>query len=324
MTTLHPDDHDHAWASYWEGFRSGNGFTFEARFRRASDGAYRWHLNRAVPVQDSTGKLLRIVGTSIDIEDQKRAEQAQRESEQSFRLIVDGIAGLVATMTADGEVELVNRQALEYFGKTLEDLKGWVASDLVHPTDLPRVIAAWRRSVETGDPYDIDYRLRRADGVYRWFHLRGLPLRDHEGRIVRWYVLHTDIDERKTAAEDLRRSEESLLEAQRLSHTGSFKCDVRTGAVISSPEVHRIYGTDPDGAANTEVFFDRIHPEDRKGAREVFERTIREKTPYKTDHRILLPDGSIKHLHSAGHPLTDESGEVVEIVGTIMDVTEQW
>src|SRR5579862_4762280 len=124
MDTLHPDDHEHAWASYWEGFRSGKGFTFEARFRRASDSAYRWHLNRAVPVQDSSGNLLRFVGTCIDIEDQKRAEQAQRESEQSFRLMVDGIAGLVATMTAEGEVELVNRQVLEYFGKTLEDLKG--------------------------------------------------------------------------------------------------------------------------------------------------------------------------------------------------------
>jgi PAS domain S-box-containing protein len=324
MTTLHPDDHEHAWASYREGFRSGKGFTFEARFRRASDGAYRWHLNRAVPVRDSSGKLLRLVGTSIDIEDQKRAEQAQRESEQSFRLIVDGIAGLVATMTADGEVELVNRQALEYFGKTLEDLKAWAASDLVHPKDLPHVIAAWRRSVETGDPYDIDYRLRRADGVYRWFHLRGLPLRDREGRIVRWYVLHTDIDERKTAAEDLRRSEESLLEAQRWSHTGSFKCDVRTRAVIASPEVYRIYGIDPTEVSNAEIFFAGIHPEDRKDARELFERSIREKTPFKTDHRILLPDGSIKHLHSAGHPLTDESGVVVEVVGTIMDVTEQW
>ena len=324
MTTLHPDDHEHAWASYWEGFRSGKGFTFEARFRRASDGAYRWHLNRAVPVQDSSGKLLRLVGTSIDIEDQKRAEQAQRESEQSFRLILDGIAGLVATMTADGEVELVNRQVLEYFGKTLEDLKGWTVSDAVHPKDLPRAVAAWRHSVETGDPYDIDHRLRRADGVYRWFHSRGLPLRDCEGRIVRWYNLLTDIDERKTAAENLRRSEESLLEAQRLSHTGSFKHDVLTGAVTASPEVYRIFGIDPIAVTNKESFFAGIHPEDRKRVRELFELTIRKRIPFKTDHRVVLQGGSIKHLHSVAHPQTDESGDVIDVVGTVMDVTEQW
>src|SRR5882672_329358 len=114
-----------------------------------------------------------------DIEDLKRAE-VLRESEKSVRLIVDGIAGLVAIMTPEGEVEFVNNQALEYFGKTLEELKGWATSDAVHPDDLTRVVAAWRHSVETGDPYDVDHRLRSAEGQYRWFHIRGLPLRDTE------------------------------------------------------------------------------------------------------------------------------------------------
>jgi formate hydrogenlyase transcriptional activator len=230
MTTVHPDDREHAWASYWEGFRSGKGFTFEARFRRASDGAYRWHFNRAVPVQDSSGNLLRLVGTSIDIEDLKRAEQAQRESEQSFRLIVDGIAGLVATMTAGGEVELVNRQVLEYFGKTLQDLKGWTTSEAVHPSDLPHAVAAWRHSVETGDPYDVDHRLRRADGVYRWFNSRGLPLRDSEGRIVRWYNLLTDIDERKKAEENLQK--ENLALREEVDHASMFEEIVGTSPAL--------------------------------------------------------------------------------------------
>jgi len=85
-----------------------------------------------------------------DIEDLKRAEEVLRESEKSVRLIVDGIAGLVAIMTPEGEVEFVNNQALEYFGKTLEELKGWATSDAVHPDDLPRAAAAWKHSVETG------------------------------------------------------------------------------------------------------------------------------------------------------------------------------
>jgi PAS domain S-box-containing protein len=232
MSTLHPDDREHALASYWEGFRSGKGFTFEARFRRASDGAYRWHLNRAVPVQDSSGNLLRLVGTSIDIEDLKRAEQAQRESEQSFRLIVDGIAGLVATMSAGGEVELVNRQVLEYFGKTLEDLKGWTTSDAVHPSDLPRAVAAWTHSVETGDPYDVDHRLRRSDGVYRWFHSRGLALRDSEGRVVRWYNLLTDIDERKKAEEKLQH--ENLALREEVDHASMFEEIIGTSPALQT------------------------------------------------------------------------------------------
>jgi PAS domain S-box-containing protein len=115
-------------------------------------------------------------------------------------------------MNPEGEVEFVNNQALEYFGKTLEGLKGWTTSEAVHPDDLPQVVVAWRRSVETGDPYDVDHRLRRADGVYRWFHSRGLSLRDAKGRIIRWYILLTDIDERRRAEEKLRNENVALRE----------------------------------------------------------------------------------------------------------------
>src|SRR5229473_1681684 len=167
------------------------------------------------------------------------------ESEQSFRLIVDTIPGLVAIMTAEGEVELVNRRVLDYFGRTLEELKGWTIGDAVHPDDLPHAVATWRRSVEIGQPYDVDHRLRRADGAYLWFHSGGLPLRDAEGRIIRWYNLLTDIHDRKTAEEKLRRSEEFLLEAQRLSQTGSWRHDIASGAVTISPEIYRIFGLEP-------------------------------------------------------------------------------
>jgi PAS domain S-box-containing protein len=132
------------------------------------------------------------------------------QSELTFHQIVDGIAALVAILTPDGAVEFVNRQVLDYFGKTLEELKEWASTDAVHPDDLPGVIAVWRRSVDSGQPYDIELRQRGADGVYRWFHVQGLPVRDAEGRILRWCVLQTDIDERKRAEEALRQSERHL------------------------------------------------------------------------------------------------------------------
>jgi PAS domain S-box-containing protein len=140
-------------------------------------------------------------------EDTRRAEEAPPARELDFRLIVDSIPAPVAIMTSAGDVELVNRLVLEYFGKTLEELKGWAMSDAVHPDDLPHVVAVWREAVETGHPYEVESRHRRADGVHRWFHVRGFPLRDAEGRIVRWCVLLTDVDDRKTADEALRNSE---------------------------------------------------------------------------------------------------------------------
>src|ERR1700683_636598 len=157
-----------------------------------------------------------------DIDDRKRAEDALRASEQDFRLIVDTLPGLVWTMTATGEVELVNQRMLGYFGKTLEELKEWTL--FLHPDDRARVTAYWRRITESGQAYDVEHRLRRADGAYRWFQARGLPQRDAQGRIVRWYNLLTDIDERKKAEEELHRSRAYLTEAQRLSLTDSFGC----------------------------------------------------------------------------------------------------
>ena len=130
--------------------------------------------------------------------------------QESFRLIVETIPGLIAVMTPEGAVEHVNRQVLEYFGRTLDELRQWGTTDAVHPADLPRVIAAWQHAVDTGLPYDVEHRIRRNDGEYRWFQSRGLPLRDAEGRIVRWYHLLTDIDARRHSEEKLQAAFEEI------------------------------------------------------------------------------------------------------------------
>src|SRR5688572_24802836 len=118
-------------------------------------------------------------------------------SEDSFRLIVETIPGLVAVMTPVGEVEHVNRQVLDYFGRTLEELRQWGTTDAVHPADLPQVLAAWQRAVQTGQPYALEHRIRRAGGEYRRFQSRGLPLPAADGGIGRWYNLLTDVSARK-------------------------------------------------------------------------------------------------------------------------------
>ena len=143
------------------------------------------------------GIFVQWYGTCVDMEDRKRGEEALRTRELSWRQIVDNIPGLVATQGAMGEVEFLNRQTLEYFGKTTEELKNWALIDAVHSDDLPSVIEARKKSIEAGQIYEVEYRCRRADGVYRWFQVRGLPVRDTENKISAWYLLLTDIDDRR-------------------------------------------------------------------------------------------------------------------------------
>src|SRR5882757_7326530 len=145
-----------------------------------------------------------------EIAERHRAEEALRESELNSRLILHSIPGLVCTISPAGEVDRFNPQILEYFGKTPEELKGWAMSDAVHPDDLPRVVAAFTHSITAGTPYDIEHLCRRADGVYRWFQVRTLPVRDTADRITGWYVLLTDIDDRRRAEDAIRASEHDL------------------------------------------------------------------------------------------------------------------
>jgi formate hydrogenlyase transcriptional activator len=320
---LHPDDSSRL-VSYWQSLlTAGEPGEIEGRLRR-HDGEFRWFLFRASPLRDEAGRIVQWCGVNIDIQDRKCAEDALRQSEEKLRLVVDSIPGHVAVMTAQGEVEFVNQVHVEYVAKTLEEMKNWRTSDAVHPDDVPGVITAWKHSVETGDPYDIDHRMRRADGVYRWFHVSGRPLRDAEGHITRWYVLLTDIEERKQAEEKLRENEAHLLEIQALTGTGSWKLNTTSGKVSISPEILRRWDVKPhEDTSNPEFWFGRIHPEDRKRVRELFEKRVAEKVHYEADYRIVLMDGTVKHQHSMGHPVVNEAGDLVEFIGTNMDVTER-
>ena len=200
---LHPQDVERTKNAWLHSIETGEPCDVDQRVRRF-DNIYRWFRTNAQPLRDRSGRVIRWYGVATDIEDLKRAEEGLREGEQNLRLVVDSIPGLVCTMNAAGEVQRLNRQLLEYFGKTTEELKNWATSDVVHPDDRARVIAAFSRSVETGDTYDIEHRCRRADGVYLWFQVRALPVRDTQGHISSWYILLTDIDKRKQAEDRLQ------------------------------------------------------------------------------------------------------------------------
>lgn len=210
---VHPDDLPRVIEAWRHAVETGEPYVAELRQRRA-DGVYRWFQSRALPTRDAQGRISGWYMLLTDIDDRKRAEEALRAREQNLRLMVDSIPGFIATMTATGELEVVNRQSLEYFGKTLDALKNWANSDIIHPENIQGVIEAVKQGIAAGEPFEYQHRARRADGVYRWHQGRCHPQRDEAGRIARWYVLATDIDERKRAEDAL---EEAYEEIRRLT-----------------------------------------------------------------------------------------------------------
>ncbi|HWD37783.1 MAG TPA: sigma 54-interacting transcriptional regulator [Fimbriimonas sp.] len=218
MMAIHPEDLEmmgQAWQRMLDSRQPGE---IEVRFRRA-DGVFRWFLVQASPLFDSSGTLIQWFGTNTDIHERKVSEQAVRTDEQNLRRVIDSIPGLIATMSPAGEVLLLNRRNLDYFGKATEELKDWVASNVVHADDLPNVISAWTHCLKTGEPYEAEHRLRRFDGVYRWFQARGLPARDAEGVVTCWHLLLTDIDDRKRAEGDLANALDEIRQLKDRLHT---------------------------------------------------------------------------------------------------------
>ena len=419
-----------------------------------------------------------------------RAEEALRARELNFQLVVDSIPAPVAVTSPSGEVEGVNQPTLEYFGKTFEELKGWKASDVVHPDDLQHTIDALMKAHETGQAYNVESRHRRADGIYRWFNVLGLPLRDTEGEILCWFHLLIDIDGRKRAeaqlagekrllemvasncpltdvltalckfVEDtsadcycgvylidwrsskfrigavpslpatfndpvdglivspqvgpcgvaaltktqviatdleldplwqssairplalahgirshwstpiydregrvlgtfvifhrepasptqiqqdliaqvthiasiaieralseaaLKRSEAFLGEAQHLSRIGSFAWRMATNEITWSEQLYRIFEFDPQVTVTLELIGTRVHPEDLTLLQDMIERASSAASDFQYEHRLLMPDHSVKYLHMIAHGTRNEDGEV-EYIGACQDVTQR-
>jgi PAS domain S-box-containing protein len=247
-----------------------------------------------------------------------------RSSEDRLRRVIDTIPAHVWSTTADGSVDFISQRWLETTGLAMEGALGWDWGSIVHPDDLSRYVDVWKAALAAGEPMESEARLRRANGEYRWWLIRNVPLRDEQGNIVNWYGTAVDIEERHRAEEALRQSEAFLHETQRLSRTGSWRHDMRSGTVTISEEGRRMWGIDPDeDALVAEFFFGRMHPDDAPSAARAYERARSTKSEYVSDFRIVLPDGTVRSIHNVCHPILNQSGDVVEFVGAAMDVTER-
>src|SRR6267143_1808665 len=279
--------------------------------------------------------------------DRRFAAQTLELEGKRWRSLTEALPQLVWAATPDGATDYFSTQWTEYTGVPEAGLLGWRWMEVLHPDDLENVRQVWADAVAGRRPYDVEYRVRRHDGAYGWFKTRGTPIRDREGRIIKWFGSCTDITDRKRAEEalhhseqalrrardelevkvagrtaELLRSEAYLAEAQTLSRTGSFGWFVSSGEIFWSEETFRIFEYDRAVKPTIEIILQRIHPEDAAQVEQTIARASQDGKDFAHEYRLLMPDGRAKHVDVVAHAARDAAGNL-EFVGAVMDITER-
>jgi PAS domain S-box-containing protein len=300
---------------------------FEVDFRIAlPDGSVKHIHSVGHPVVNSDGDVVELIGTHLDITEQYEArEKLQRafdeikKSEDRLQLVIDTIPTLVWRAGPEGIPDFLNQPALDYTGISLDQAAtAWPRA--FHPDDKKGMLVKWAAIRESGMPGELEARLRRFDGEYRWFLFRAEPLRDRSGNIVKWYGSSTDIEDRRQTENALRQSEAYLAQAQRLSLTGTFAWRIATGENTWSTETFRIFGYDEASSATVDMVLARTHPEDRAAVQKAMDCASIDQNDYDHAYRLMMPDGSVKYVHAVARATRDASGGV-EFVGAVTDVT---
>ena len=302
-------------------------FDFEHRLLMP-DGAVKYLRVVGRPSKGERGSF-EFVGAVTDITEGKHAEEALRRSENYLA------EGQKLTHTGSWVWQVAGRDALHlseewyriYGFDPAEGMPDWEKRlQRAHPEDRAKWQGTIERAIGEKSDYEVEFRILLPCGTVKYIHTVGHPVLNASGDLLQFVGSSTDITERKKAEEALRRSDGYLAEAQRMTRSGSWAWDVRTRDVFWSQEMFRILDYNPDKIKPTlPQFFERVHPEDRPlvEEREKLESTQTERRDFGGDYRIILGDGTIKYLHSISHPVFNESGEITEVVGTTIDVTEQ-
>jgi len=226
----------------------------------------------------------------------------------------------VWTCLPDGPCDYLSRQWVDFTGIPENAQLGYAWLEQIHPDDRERVQREWTSVVGFGRPFDIEFRIRRADGVHRWFRTRAIPLRDSDGAIVKWYGSNTDIDDYKKTEESLRISEERLRLAQDAARIGTFDWDLQTGISERTPELERMYGIEPGSIDKSRRMAELIHPEDRHTVLSAVDRAFEQPDAVETEWRVVWPDGSIRWLVGRFRGFTNEQGHR-RLLGANIDIT---
>jgi PAS domain S-box-containing protein len=312
--TIHPDDRAKAEQIVQDAATHGAELNAEWRVRDR-DGSIRWLMSRGQPQIDVEGRPMRYIGIVVDITARKRAEQALRGSDARYRSYTEVTGQLGWTTNADGEIVDNVPAFQQYTGQTFDEVRGWGWSKALHPDDLEITLAVWRKAVEDKQGYEIEYRLRRHDGVYRYFLARGVPILQDDGSVREWVGTCIDITERNQAEAALRQNEARFRQL-----------------ADSMPQL--VWTAEPGGRVDyfnhrLSLFTTRgpwrpaVYAEDRPRSVEAWKSAVRTGSPYEIEHRLQLADGRFRWFLTRAVPVPDETGQVMKWYGTSTDVDDR-
>jgi PAS domain S-box-containing protein len=241
-----------------------------------------------------------------------------------IRAFADFFPQLAWSCLPDGYCDYLNRRWVEYTGvpEARHHGRGWL--DAVYPDDRARTAVVWDAFVAGRADYDVDYRLRRHDGVYRWFKTRGVLVRSPDGKPVRVFGTTTDVDDQMRAEERDRESRERLEAALAASGTGTFRWDIRTNALDWDEQLDRLFGLPPGRTVRSlDKFVELVHPDDREGVLERCRRCKDEGADFAMEFRVVWPDGSVRWLDDRGRTFRDPAGRPEYMTGACVDITER-
>jgi PAS domain S-box-containing protein len=321
---VHPEDAADVQVTLKNCFDTGNGSAMRFRWRER-EGGYRWAECRVEPWRDESGAIMQWYGVSLDIDEEVRAQEALRDRERELSQLVDMVPVHIRRLTPEGEPIFFNKRLRDFFGLDVGDMDkpstsrlAAIIQTLVHPDDATRLLERARHSFATGEPFSMKYRMRRADGEYRWVDGRGEPLRDQDGAIAQWYVISVDVDDEMRAQEALRESERSLWQLVE-TLPAMIDCAAPDGEpVYRNPQLRDFLGyqleeLDGRGKSRLDGTLDAgVHPDEVAGVKENYAHSLATGEPFARRHRLRRFDGEYRWVETRAAPMRNAEGTIVQ------------
>jgi PAS domain S-box-containing protein len=327
-TLVHPDDLADQERLCSNSVQAGDSIQTRYRLRRA-DGVYRWVDARVDLLRDADGQIVQWYGVCVDIDDSQKAEAALRDSEASLRSILDNVPGMIATADPHGRLDYANKRDLDYFKVEMSDLAGHNFINVIHPEEREATMTAWLHAVQTGEPTDFHHRFRRHDGVYRWFNSRVEPAFDQHGKVVRWYGLFTDVDERQHAEDALRNTERQLrllidaIPALVWCATPDGEpCYFNKRMIDYTGVTLASFGGSVNRPCKALAMRTLVHPDDLADQERICSYSFQAGDSIRTKYRLRRADGVYRWVDARVDPFRDADGHIVQWYGVCVDIDD--